>query len=110
MPDTYGEFLHDRRRSRGLSQEALAARVAHVPGLKQSHISKFEAGEMLPSNIQARALAVAMQLDEDDARQGEELLRRQHLARLGFDPDGVLPGDNDHQPDGAASLGGGEAA
>jgi hypothetical protein len=83
-----------------MSQDALAARVAHVPGLKQSHLSKFERRIMLPTGEQHDAIATALQLPDEDRELGRVLLRREHLQRLHLLPTTATPPE--HRSDAAS--------
>lgn len=82
---TYGAFIAARRKAAELTQDAVAERVADVPGLKQSHISMIERDQLLPDGRQAAALADALSLTVEERVEAEEILRRAHLRRLDLD-------------------------
>ncbi|MBV5244330.1 helix-turn-helix domain-containing protein [Mycolicibacterium sp. PAM1] len=65
---TFGEALRRAREQAGLSQRALAARLAEVTGLKLDHtaLTRIETDQREPKVIEARALAAALGVQLDD--------------------------------------------
>jgi len=53
---SFGQWLHQQRRTRGLTQDQLAARA----GLRRPHISRLENDEARPRRTTVRALAAAL--------------------------------------------------
>jgi len=67
---SFGDWLHQRRRARGMTQEELAS----TAGLRRPHISRLENGEARPRRSTLRALAAALGVaDPVEVAQAEAL-------------------------------------